>query len=81
MPTSEGKNAIDVAIGQKVAEFRESREFTANHVAEMLGLSLDEYVSRENGSERFSAAQLFQIATLLNVTMAAIYQSGSELGE
>jgi len=68
-------NRIDLAIGCRIAELRAAKGLPAEKVAQELNLTVDQYVAREEGRERFYASQLFQLADLLNVGMAEFYRS------
>jgi len=60
-------NSLDVAVGERIRKRREELTLTAKHLAEMIGVSEQEMLDFESGSERVDAALCYRIATALGV--------------
>jgi len=73
-------NSIDKAIGARIRKFRETLTLTAKQLAEMLGISEQEMLDYEDGSERVDPAQCLKIASALGVTPAEILCEDSHRG-
>lgn len=66
-------NAVDAHVGARVRTLREQRKVSTATAADVLGLTPEQYAGREAGSERIGAAELFQLAKLLNTPMSAFF--------
>ena len=62
-----GHNPVDAQVGLNVMAKRTQLGVSQGHVAEQLGLTLDEYQKCESGMCRFRAERLFKLARLMDV--------------
>ncbi|MFZ2108372.1 MAG: helix-turn-helix transcriptional regulator, partial [Roseiarcus sp.] len=62
-----GHNPVDAQVGHNVMAKRTELGLSQGHVAEQLGLTLDEYQKCESGMRRFGAERLFKFARLMDV--------------
>ena len=67
-------NSIDLHVGQRVRALRLAAALSTQHVAHALGLSAEAYKARENGIERLSAGQLFDLARLFRVAIGSFFE-------
>lgn len=63
---------------QKIKQFRELRNFTQEHMAEVLKLSQRAYSSIENGQTQLTVERLFDIAQALQVNIGDIIETNTE---
>src|SRR5258707_12011916 len=62
-----GPNLVDAQVGHNVVAKRTELGLSQGHVAEQLGLTLDEYQKCESGMRRFAAKRLSKLARLMDV--------------
>ena len=67
-------NPVDAEVGYNARTMRSRLGFSQGHVAEQLGLTLDEYQKRESGMRRFGAKRLLQLARLMDVPANYFFQ-------
>lgn len=54
-------------MGIRLRELREIKGFSQKEIADRLNISLDDYISYENGEQDFSFSVMFNIASILEV--------------
>jgi hypothetical protein len=69
-----GHNPVDAQVGDKVMAKRTELGVSQSHVAEQLGLTLDEYQKCESGMCRFRAERLLKLARLMDVPANYFFQ-------
>lgn len=65
---------IDRPLGARIAELRTLRGLSRRDLATRLGVSVSSLQHHEDGDDRFSAAQIWQICGLLGVEVAEIFR-------
>ena len=60
---------------QKIKSFREMRNYTQEHMAEILGISQRSYSSIENGQTQLTVDRLFEISEALQINIGEIIGS------
>jgi transcriptional regulator with XRE-family HTH domain len=63
---------LKVDYHKKIKELREKRNYTQEHMAEVLHLSQRAYSSIENGQTQLTVERLYEIAQLLQVSIGEI---------
>jgi transcriptional regulator with XRE-family HTH domain len=69
-----GPDPVDAQVGHNVMVERTELGLSQGHVAEQLGLTLDEYRKCESGMCRFGAERLSKLARLMNVPANYFFQ-------
>jgi transcriptional regulator with XRE-family HTH domain len=72
-------NSVDVAVGAKLRQLRESQNLTVGDLARHLGADENTAAGWENGSHRVSAAQLFEISKMLKVQIGTFFEGVASL--
>jgi transcriptional regulator with XRE-family HTH domain len=67
-------NAVDAHIGGKIQLRRNLLKLSQKNLGEHLGVSFQQIQKFEKGSNRVSAAQLFEIAKLLQVDISFFFE-------
>jgi transcriptional regulator with XRE-family HTH domain len=67
--------SLDVHFGEKLRARRLVEDVSQQALAEALGLSFQQIQKYEKGTNRISAAMLFQIATVLKVDVKYFYET------
>ena len=65
---------IDAQIGQRIREARQPRGMTQEVLANGLGITFQQVQKYENGSNRISAARLYDIAQVLGLPISYFYE-------
>ena len=68
-----GPYPVDAQVGHNAMAKRTELALSQGHVAEQLGLTLDEYQKCESGMRRFGAKRLLKLARLMDVPVPANY--------
>jgi DNA-binding XRE family transcriptional regulator len=71
-PRSPG--AIDEYIGARMRESRRALSMTQESLGELLGVTFQQVQKYEKGSNRVSAARLFDICEVLNVSLSSMFE-------
>ena len=69
-----GVTAVDVNIGARIRESRLAAKMTQADLAKELGISFQQLQKYEKGSNRISAARLYQICKLLEVEISSMFE-------
>ena len=69
-----GPYPVDAQVGHNVMAKRTELALSQGHVAEQLGLTLDEYQKCESGMRRFGAKRLVKLARLMDVPASYFFQ-------
>jgi len=64
---------IDLWVGSRIGELRREKGLSQSALASALGLSFQQIQKYEAGLNRVSAARLYQLAQLLDCTVAAFF--------
>ena len=64
-------------IGFRLKELREIKGLSAKEVSDRLGVSMDEYLSYENGDRDFSFSIMYRLADILGVDIVNILSGNS----
>ena len=67
-------NAIDAYIGARMRERRLALEMSQDQLGRELGVSFQQIQKYESGKNRVSAARLFEICKVLNVSLASMFE-------
>lgn len=73
-------NAIDSHVGQQVRRFRSIACLSQNQLAEKIGVTFQQLQKYENGSNRISAARLYDLGKALNTPISAFFENYEEDG-
>jgi transcriptional regulator with XRE-family HTH domain len=65
---------IDAQIGQRIREARQPQGMTQEVLADGLGITFQQVQKYENGSNRISAARLYDIAQMLGLPISYFYE-------
>lgn len=66
-------NYIDIHVGKRIRKFRELKNVSQTELGAACGITFQQIQKYETGRNRVSASRLHQIATFLNVTIAAFF--------
>lgn len=72
---------VDVQVGQRIRELRQSRHMTQQQLAEKLGVSFQQVQKYELGRNRISASRLWEVAKVLNVSPGFMFEGVDEKQE
>jgi transcriptional regulator with XRE-family HTH domain len=65
---------VDIAVGNRVREFRIRSAMTQQGLAEQIGVSFQQIQKYEKGANRMGASRLIEISDILNVPVTALFQ-------
>jgi transcriptional regulator with XRE-family HTH domain len=68
-------NSVDKLVGQNIRIFREATGISQTRLGEAIGVSLQQIQKYEKGANRVSASRLQQIADMLEVPVAKLFNS------
>jgi transcriptional regulator with XRE-family HTH domain len=71
---SSGPNLVDVLVGKNVILKRIELDLSQAHLANELGLTVDEYLEYESGARRFGAERIAKLARLMNVSPGYFFE-------
>ena len=67
-------NAVDIYIGARMRERRLALNLSQAGLGEMLGVSFQQVQKYEGGKNRVSAARLFEICRILNLSLSSMFE-------
>jgi transcriptional regulator with XRE-family HTH domain len=76
--TTKNIHPIDRLVGQRVRLLRLARGVSQSMVASKLGLTFQQLQKYERGTNRISASKLFEIAAVLGVGVADLFQDTTD---
>lgn len=79
--TPRSVDAIDVAVGERIAARRAALGLSQTALAERIGVSCQQVQKYEGGRNRISAARLHSLAAALGLPIAAFFPAGVEAEE
>ena len=65
---------IDALVGQRIKARRQSLRLTQTQLAERIGVTFQQVQKYENGSNRVSAARLWQVADVFGVPITYFFE-------
>ena len=65
-------NAVDIYIGARMRERRLALNLSQAGLGEVLGVSFQQVQKYEGGKNRVSAARLFEICRVLNLSLSSV---------
>jgi transcriptional regulator with XRE-family HTH domain len=65
--------AVDAYIGARIRERRHDLEMSQHALAKALGITFQQIQKYENGTNRISAARLFEICKALKVPLSSMF--------
>jgi transcriptional regulator with XRE-family HTH domain len=65
---------VDEYIGARMRETRRALSMTQESLGELLGVTFQQVQKYEKGSNRVSAARLFDICKVLNVSLSSMFE-------
>ncbi len=71
---------IDKVVGQRIKARRQSLRMTQTQLAEQIGVTFQQVQKYENGSNRVSAARLWQIAEAFDVAITFFFEGINATG-
>jgi hypothetical protein len=71
---SSGPDTVDEQVGNNVKVKRAELGLSESHIANELGLTLDDYRDHESGMRRFSAGHLLKLTRLMNVSSEYFFE-------
>ena len=74
-------NPIDVHVGQRIRARRKALGVSQEKLADELGLTFQQVQKYERGANRVSASKLWEIARVLQVEIAALFEGVIREGE
>lgn len=78
MPRS--PDAVDVAVGRRIAQRRTAMGLSQTNLAQRIGISPQQVQKYEAGSNRISASRLNAIALVMGVSPGALFPAGETDG-
>jgi transcriptional regulator with XRE-family HTH domain len=63
----------DVAVGERIREFRKNAKLSQTQLAEQIGVTFQQVQKYEKGTNRVGASRLTQIAHALDVPITAFF--------
>lgn len=66
-------NETDVAVGQRVREFRKEANLSQTALADQIGVTFQQVQKYENGTNRIGSGRLVQIARALDVPITTLF--------
>jgi len=69
---------IDAHVGARIRQRRIALSLSQRHIAELIGITSQQWNKYECGINRVSAARLYQIARVLNASIAYFYEGVSQ---
>jgi len=66
--------AVDAYIGARMRERRHELKMSQHALGKVLGVSFQQIQKYESGQNRVSAARLFDICKVLNVSLASMFE-------
>jgi transcriptional regulator with XRE-family HTH domain len=69
-----GINAVDIYIGARMRERRLALNLSQAGLGEVLGVSFQQVQKYEGGKNRVSAARLFEICRILNLSLSSMFE-------
>jgi transcriptional regulator with XRE-family HTH domain len=67
-------NAVDIYIGARMRERRLALNLSQAGLGEVLGVSFQQVQKYEGGKNRVSAARLFEICRILNLSLSSMFE-------
>jgi transcriptional regulator with XRE-family HTH domain len=67
-------SAVDQYIGARMREGRRALNMTQESLGELLGVTFQQIQKYEKGRNRVSAARLFEICEVLDVSLASMFE-------
>ena len=67
-------NAVDIYIGARMRERRLALNLSQAGLGEVLGVSFQQVQKYEGGKNRVSAARLFEICRILNLSRSSMFE-------
>jgi transcriptional regulator with XRE-family HTH domain len=67
-------NAVDIYIGARMRERRLALNLSQAGLGKMLGVSFQQVQKYEGGKNRVSAARLFEICRILNLSLSSMFE-------
>ena len=67
-------NAVDIYIGARMRERRLALNLSQAGLGEVLGVSFQQVQKYESGKNRVSAARLFEICRILNLSLSSMFE-------
>ncbi|MEC3860271.1 helix-turn-helix transcriptional regulator [Mesobacterium sp. TK19101] len=71
-------SVIDTVVGQRIKARRQALELTQTQLAEKIGVTFQQVQKYENGTNRVSAARLWNIAEVFEVPITFFFDSLDE---
>lgn len=71
-------SAIDTVVGQRIKARRQALKLTQTQLAEKIGVTFQQVQKYENGTNRVSAARLWNIAAVFEVPITFFFDSIDE---
>jgi DNA-binding XRE family transcriptional regulator len=71
---SRSTTAVDAYIGARIRERRHDLEMSQHALAKALGITFQQIQKYENGTNRVSAARLFEICKALKVPLSSMFE-------
>ena len=72
---------VDRLVGQRVRLLRVSRGMSQSTLAAALDLTFQQVQKYEKGTNRISASKLYEIAKVLNVSLASLFEDAGAVGD
>ena len=67
-------NAVDIYIGARIRERRLALNLSQAGLGEVLSVSFQQVQKYEGGKNRVSAARLFEICRILNLSLSSMFE-------
>jgi transcriptional regulator with XRE-family HTH domain len=67
-------NAVDIYIGARMRERRLALNLSQADLGEVLGVSFQQVQKYEGGKNRVSAARLFEICKILDLSLSSMFE-------
>lgn len=73
-PDPKRATAIDSHVGARLREMRKMRGLTQGELGRKLGVSFAQLQKYESGENRLSAARLYRVARLFDISIASFFE-------
>ncbi len=75
------KHSIDIAVGNRIRQFRTQQKMTQETLAKKIGVSFQQVQKYETAGNRISASRLYDITQILKISMVDFCRDASISGK
>src|SRR5215471_17098116 len=79
MLTRKGPDSVDQMVGRNIRIYRLEKALTQTELADELGLTFQQVLKYEKGTNRVGSGRLLKIATFLGISVTALFKGSEEM--